>query len=159
MAEINDVVNYLVSKYPAEKREHLSKARLTKMVYLADWKSSLDHGEQITDIEWFFHRYGPYVSDVVEAVLNDDKLHIKTTSNAYGYPKETIEVLSPGFHPSLTERDVKVLDHVVKTTENKSWDDFLKLVYSTYPIVKESRFSTLDLVVLAREYRDIRDTL
>ncbi|MEZ5578109.1 MAG: hypothetical protein R3F40_00950 [Candidatus Competibacteraceae bacterium] len=31
------------------------------MIYLADWFSSLADGKKLTDIEWLFNHYGPYV--------------------------------------------------------------------------------------------------
>lgn len=40
---------------PAPQR--FSNARLTTVVYLADWKSALDPGQQITNIQWGFHHY------------------------------------------------------------------------------------------------------
>jgi len=32
------------------------------------------------------------------------------------------------------------------------WQDLLRLVYSTYPILSSERYSELDLVALAKEY-------
>ena len=73
-AMLRDVVAYLCSHYP--HREELSKARLTKMVYLADWKSALQRGSQLTEIKWQFNHYGPYVDDVVNSVRNDPEFEI-----------------------------------------------------------------------------------
>ncbi len=51
MAALKDIIAYYCDRYP--HKEELSKARLTKMVYLADWKSAIVHGKQISDIKWF----------------------------------------------------------------------------------------------------------
>jgi hypothetical protein len=53
MARLRDVVAYLCHEYP--HKGELSKARLTKMVYLADWRSAIERGSQVTDIEWVFN--------------------------------------------------------------------------------------------------------
>jgi hypothetical protein len=39
MAELKDIIAYYCKQYP--HKAELSKARLTKMVYLADWKSAI----------------------------------------------------------------------------------------------------------------------
>ena len=52
MTELKEVISYLVSKYP--HKDELSNARLTKMIYLADWRHAITQGNQITDIRWFF---------------------------------------------------------------------------------------------------------
>ena len=38
-------------------------------------------------------------------------------------------------------------------TKDKTWDQFITFVYSTYPIVNSERYSQLDLVALAQEYK------
>lgn len=55
-------------------------------------------------------------------------------------------------YPSVTEEERELLDFVISTSASKNWDDFIKLVYSTYPIITQERFSKLDLVKLAGEY-------
>jgi hypothetical protein len=47
-----------------------------------------------------------------------------------------------------------VLDFVIEQTAPLYWNDFIKLVYSTYPVVTQPRFLPLDLVKLALEYRE-----
>lgn len=54
--------------------------------------------------------------------------------------------------PSLTDEEKDLLDFVINSSASKNWDDFIKLVYSTYPIVTQERFAKLDLIALACEY-------
>ena len=49
--------------------------------------------------------------------------------------------------------DRQVLDFVIESTSPLNWNEFVKLVYSTYPIVTQPRFSKLDLVAIAQRYR------
>ena len=148
---------YLVIKYFCEKYPHkseLSKARLTKMVYLADWKCALDYGNQLTRIRWEFNHHGPYVDDVVQCACDHpDDFEIAKTSNAYGSPKEVI-TLRPAISESNMPDDVKtILDFVIKATAPLYWAPFIKLVYSTYPIVTQPRGARLNLVELANDYK------
>jgi uncharacterized protein YwgA len=154
MAKLRDVVAYLCKNYPY--KHELSKARLTKMVYLADWRSCLKRGKQMTNIVWEFNFYGPYVEDVINVVKSDPSFEVIQTTNQHGGYKELISVHEDVTYPTLTSEDKEILDFVINTTKSKFWDDFIRLVYSTYPIVTQSRFSTLDLEDLARRYKKER---
>ncbi len=152
MARLRDVVAYLCRHYP-HKRE-LSNARLTKMVFLSDWKSALDRGHQLTDIEWKFNQFGPYVPDVLKTATEDEDLEVVETTNFFGDPMRLIAARDDANYPSLEADDCEILDFVIESTAPKHWDDFIRLVYSTYPIVTQPRGSQLDLVKLAQDYRD-----
>lgn len=152
MKKIQDVLVYICSNYPY--KNELSKARVTKMVYLADWKSAMDQGKQITGIEWFFHQYGPYVSDVVEAAYKSPYLTVESTANVFGYPKDLIKITKQTeSYDSLSDKDKEILDYVINKTEDLNWDEFMRLVYSTYPIAQEKRYRYLNLVKFAEEYK------
>jgi hypothetical protein len=154
MADLRDVIAYLCDHYP--DKDDLSKARLTKMIYLADWRSAITRGAQITDITWIFNHYGPYVDDVVEMARNDPIFEVLTTENEFGTIKEVIQTKWRGEeYQSLTEGDRGILDFVVERTASRNFRDFIRLVYSTYPVVAQPRYSSLDLVALAREYSEV----
>ena len=46
--KVSDMLDYFHDNYDRDLDEH----QLVLMVYLADWRSCLVNGEQITDIEW-----------------------------------------------------------------------------------------------------------
>jgi uncharacterized protein YwgA len=151
-AAIRDVVAYICFNYP--HRSELSKARLTKMVYLADWKAALDLGRQITPIRWIFNYYGPYVEDVIDSVRDDSGFAIIRTTNQYGTRKELVDINEGSLEwPSLDLENQAILDIVINETRPLFWNDFIKLVYSTYPVATQNRMSELDLVALAEEYK------
>jgi len=153
MAKIGEVLLYICQNYP--HGDELSKARVTKMVYLADWKAAIEAGHQLTPIQWKFDHYGPWVDDIVQAARSDDRFRIKRGKTFFGNDKDVIE-LAPGANgisPEVTDNDVKILDFVIQVTQKLTWSDFIRLVYSTYPIMSEPRFSSLNLVTLADDYR------
>lgn len=154
MADLKDVVAYLCVKYP--HKQELSKARLTKMVYLADWLASINFRRQLTNISWVFNHFGPYVEDVVELARSDLDFDVCVDKTYHGSIKEVIAFNGDPGTVVLSEEERSVLEYVVKATKDKYWDEFIRLVYSTYPILTEPRFSTLDLVALAEEYRATR---
>lgn len=124
------------------------------MVYLADWLSAQKNGKQITNINWFFDHYGPYVHDVYAEAKKDRMLEIVQEFNAFGTPKETI-YLKEGVNKlkldKIPKEDREILDEVIESTKHLNWSEFIDYVYSTYPIKREKRYNYLDLVRLAEE--------
>jgi len=151
MAHLKDVIAYICEKYP--HKNELSKARLTKLVYLADWRSAITRAKQLTPITWTFNHFGPYIDDVVTLARSDPDFDVVKGSTIYGDEKEVIRLRSSIPCTSLTAEDRTILDFVIQSTQSKFWDAFIRLVYSTYPILSQPRFTNLDLVKLAQEYK------
>lgn len=157
MAELHDVMAYIIQTYPS--RHELSNARLTKMVYLADWRQAISEGRQITGIRWYFDNFGPFVRDVeTTALFRDDIFSIDLGSNMFGQPKKSFALRDPNYQPSLTPSERAAIDHIVGVTKPLYWKEFIKLVYSTHPIASSERYSYLDLVQKAAEY-GLRDKI
>jgi len=157
MTDLKDVVRYLCFNYPY--KDELSKARVVKMIYLADWRSAIRFGKQITGITWTFNHYGPYVDTPIALIRCDPDFEIEETTNRYGSRKELVKYLGGENWPTLTNVTIEVLNHVIKTTRPKTWSAFLDLVYATYPVATQPRYTDLDLVSLAAQYRDVRQDL
>lgn len=154
MKKIRYVLRYFALNYPY--KFELSKTRMTKMVYLADWFFAKDYGNQITGIRWYFDHYGPYVSDVYNDAVIDRKLTIKNEYSVYGSKKEVI-ALRKDYKAAqldldeLSNREKCILDKVIEQTRNLNWSEFIDYVYNTYPIRSQKRYHFLDLVGLAQE--------
>ncbi|MDQ4119835.1 MAG: Panacea domain-containing protein [Acidobacteriota bacterium] len=152
MAEIKDLLFYLLQQYP--NKYELSNARVTKMVYLCDWKHSIDFGCQITNIIWYFDSFGPFVWDVVDTAKQHLELfEVESSFTPSGNPKVLINAKQVNYSPILAESEKKVADHVVQSTKIKTWEEFINLVYSTYPILTAERFHYLNLPEIANEYK------
>jgi hypothetical protein len=153
MSKLSDVIVYICARYP--HKNELSKARLTKLVYLADWMSAQEQSRQITEIKWYFHNYGPYVEDVVEEAVLDPRIQIEETTTIYGAPKILIS-LKPEAKTSidLDSNETEILDKVISETKTLFWDTFIKHVYATYPIKTSDRYQALDLVGIAKAERE-----
>ena len=143
MSELKDVLTYIYNNYPY--KDKLSKARLVKMLYLADWRSAITQGKQLTSISWKFSENGPKPENFIEEISLPDETKIK--------------FLIDFSYASLTNEDKEVINHVIVTTFEKSWDSFASLIYSTFPIFTQPRFSQLNLVQLAKIYKDIQTEL
>lgn len=151
MNRLQNIVAYLCSNYPF--KHELSKARLTKLVYLADWFSALLDDEQLTDIRWVFNHYGPYVDDVVDSAKGSRSFNILHQENHYGSSKHLVEFCGDHRDINLSERDEEILDAVIEKTKSMYFNAFIDYVYSTYPVKASDRYAVLDLVSLARDFR------
>jgi len=151
MTNLKDVIGYICANYP--HKDELSDARITKMIYLADWKSALDRSTQITAINWKFNHYGPYVDDIKNLTSSDSDFEVHATSNIFGGYKKLISLRNNFTPESLQAEDKALLNHVIETTSSLTWDGFIKLVYSTLPVVVSERGSQLNLVETAQKYK------
>ena len=151
MAHLKDVIAYILDKYP--HKGELSNARVCKMVYLADWHQAIHHNRQISNVNWYFDNYGPYVHDVKREVLSSPEVFESvSTLNAHNEPKTVFRLTSEDYNPRLSSEERSSLDHVIEQTAPMYWESFIKLVYSTHPILKSEKYSYLNLVELALDY-------
>lgn len=152
---ISDILVYLFKIYP--NPGELSKARVVKMLYLIDWKNCIEHGKQITSINWYFNHYGPYVDDIVNIIRTDGRFEIRWVTNVFGSPKEIISLKADVETPTnIPKADVAILDFVINLSHPLYWNDFIDLIYSTYPVRTQPRYTFLDLPKLASEYKSIK---
>ena len=146
---VQSMIAYICLKYPTHMK--LSKARLTKLVYLADWYSSYTDRRQITKIQWLFNHFGPYVNDVVDSVKGVWGFEVCDESTGYGTNRSIISYHGSPDWIRLTQRECDFLDAVVDSTKNMCFNDFIDLVYSTYPVRTQERYTYMDLPQLASE--------
>lgn len=146
-----DVIRYVLNNYPYPKE--LSKARLNKIIYLIDWKSSIELNKQVTPIQWLFNHYGPYVKDIEVLVTFDERFEIENTTNVYGNEKNIVKLKQDENFEEPDEQTKQIIDFIIEKTRKFNWKKFIDLVYSTYPILTQEKGSKLDLVTLAQEYK------
>lgn len=145
---------YVAAKYPY--KNELSKARLTKLVYLSDWFSSLLDERQMTDIDWLFNHYGPYVDDVYDIASTDSEFSITPEKTIYGGDKFVISFNGNQYSLELSDREKNIIDTIIEKTKTMYFNDFISYVYSTYPVSSNERYSHMDLVSLAKEYKSLK---
>ncbi len=152
MAHLKDILAYILKVYPFKR--DLSNARVTKLIYLADWKHVLEEGSPVSGIDWYFDNYGPFAWDVRETAEEYPRLfEVRKTKNYFGGRKSEFRLRSVDYAPSLSASEQSAIDHVVQVTKDLTWEGFIRLVYSTYPVVNSVRYSRLDLPNFARAYQ------
>jgi hypothetical protein len=144
-----DVVAYLSVNYPPE--HGLSKTRLMRMVYLADWRGAWTLGRQITHLHWTFGDFGPFSSELIK-VLQTPEFEITSTENEYGNPKNLVSFRGDPASIALKPEEALILDFVIEASR-LDWKEFTELVYSTFPLLVSSRDAAMDLVKIAQDYQ------
>jgi len=143
MNKLKEILVYILNEYP--HKSEMSNARLTKLVYLSDWHHALHNKSQISPIKWYFDNYGPFVWDVFELVKSDESFKVDLVKNYYGNEKKLIslenEVIS-----NLSKDEKNSVNKVIEATKSLNWDGFIKMVYSTYPILTSDKYSWLNLI-------------
>lgn len=153
---LRDIMLYICDKYP-QKRD-LSNARLTKLIYLSDWKNILKNKEQISNIKWIFNHYGPFVKDIInEANSNPNYFVVSCETNMYGHIKQIINnrdnlvININEFFPECIKNNI---DSVINSTKDKTWNQFIQYVYSTYPVLTSEKGKELNLIDIEKKYRE-----
>jgi uncharacterized protein YwgA len=151
MSELQDIVGYIYKEYPY--KAELSKGRITKLIYLADWTMCLMAHVQVSKLRWYFNQYGPYSEEIESLTRSNQLFSSQDTDNYYGGNKKFIKLKhDDDFVPTITDAEKQVLDATIKKTQDLSWKDFTQMVYNTYPLVNQSQYHYLNLPVLAQQY-------
>ncbi len=154
MVELIDIISYILKYYP--HKNELSNARLTKMIYLMDWRSAFDYGKTITNINWYFDNYGPFVHDI-EDTINDNLNIIQPiyTNTIYGTKKKLFVLKNDNIcMENISENVQKIIDTIIAKTKGMYWQQFINFVYSTYPIITSERYTYLNLLQKAVQYKE-----
>ena len=92
----------------------------------------------------------PLHAPIIEAILNSINLTNITVIN----PKSEYK---GGFFYLDIKNSLSLIDFVIEKTRKFYWNKFIELVYSTYPIISQEKGSSLNLIELAREYKNIKN--
>lgn len=151
MDKLKEIIAYILKKYP--HKEEMSNARVTKIIYLSDWHQAIKFNRQITQINWKFDNYGPYVHDVSETVKKyNDFFNIIGTHNIFGGKKIIFTLKNGNYIPHISQEEQESLDYIISATAHLTWDEFIRVVYSTYPIMTTERYSYINLIEKASQY-------
>lgn len=156
LADLKMLMAYFCKYYP--NKDDISKARLNKMIYLADWKAAIESGSQLSNIHWLYNNYGPYVNEVADLANNDNWFMIYDTLNSLGHKKNIIYINDQVEDSDiiLSDEDRTYTNFVIESTQSLSWSNFIRLVYSTYPIISSTKKEYLNLVELAQKYNELK---
>lgn len=146
----NNILHYLVDKYPYP--DDLTRLRVTKLIYLIDWKAVQKTGQQLTDITWSLGQYGPTTETIIETVDKDSGLTFLETVSNFGTKKYLLKITVPDEQLSynLSSEDRHLIDTVINETKDLFWNNFMDHVYQTPPVIQAKSYDVLNLENFAK---------
>lgn len=62
---VRDILFEIIKRHPRGK-DGLSEDELVKLLYLVDWKHTIEYGKQATDIQWYNGNKGPEIASLLD---------------------------------------------------------------------------------------------
>ncbi|MCY0885788.1 MAG: hypothetical protein OWV35_07890 [Firmicutes bacterium] len=148
IATVRDALRYLVYATPSPADRTV--LRLTKVLYLVDWRSAWGRGYSLTPCAWHFDRFGPTAPEIWDTVCHDPAWKVQ--------PRGRIMLTADArpATPTVTAVDAAWMDRVLAEAAGWTWADLVAAVWATYPIRTGQRGTALPLTALARACRQAR---
>ena len=134
----------------------LSESRLKYLVYLADWKSAIERGRQITQLQWEYGRWGLHIPKPVRQARELIGPNLMHGQNPLGYLLDKAPFVIRKKYPTLGDEDRQILDFVVGGAGRYDILELRRLVDSTWPLFSQDPPVKLDLVTLAKDYEKVK---
>jgi uncharacterized phage-associated protein len=152
MERVINILDYLYLQYPNSNQ--LSISRVMKLLYLIEWRYAITKFDKLTDLEWMQTEYGPYYKSL-RSIFNESsnfEVSIKLDDNK----KEQIVIifLNKKENLNLKVETKEVVDFVIDHCKNYSWTELNNLVKSTYGVLNTQQGQIIDVVNLAKRYRE-----
>lgn len=138
MLNFVELFKIILSVYP--KSKELTRDRLVKLTYLADWRSAITYKKQITSVKWYINNYGPYIEDMYK-ILADEKFDINQ------------EIQQRKTEKYNCNREINlVVNFIIDKTQDLDSNTFSNLVFSTFPLATTPKYCYIDLIDKAKQY-------
>lgn len=152
MERIINILDYLYKQYPNPNQ--LSISRVMKLLYLMEWRYAITKFDKLTDIEWFQTEYGPFYKSL--RLIFDESSNFKVLVKKDDYNKEQIIIEFLNNKENLTTKaeTKEVVDFVIQHCKDYSWFELNNLVNSTYGILNTPQGQIINVVELAKKYKN-----
>jgi Antitoxin SocA-like, Panacea domain len=131
---LEDTITYLLEK----TRLPLTRTALVKLLYFTDLRNYEQRGQPITGLRWIWYNFGPFSSEIYDA-LGDlesaDEVTTEVHRNYYGSPEYRIH-LGPaaGYYQVLEESEQAIIDDVVTEFSGIHAQRLAEFSYYTAPM-------------------------
>jgi hypothetical protein len=146
MADLKPLIAYLIDQV-RDQEGTLSKTALVKLVYLVDVEHWRRYGRPVTGLEWRFHHYGPYSTEL-DREIDDNPLFQVHGSRRTGYGFSSSPAwreIQAAFNTNYEPVVKSIADGVARQWGLETLDTILEYVYfETEPMQDAERGETLD---------------
>ena len=139
-----------------DRISHFVLSRATKMIYLVDWRYASKHGRQATDVQWYFDRFGPYVNLVSRFTTRFDLGERNPDNKSPQRLKRLLflkDEASKDIENTLPLRVQEICDGVIKDVRTLDFLSFIRYVYNTPPVQYSARYTTINIVKIAKYFK------
>jgi len=140
MADPRDIVLYTISRYAAIAGRGISRIRLMKLLFLADYMYKKRFNKKLTNTKWIMWLFGPFSKDILNVL---DELEVK--GKVIIEDVDGIGIFYSTYERVRLDDEVKnIIDEVIREYGVKSLEQLLQDVYSLRE-VKEAKIGDLIL--------------
>lgn len=130
----------------------IASTRLARVLYLIDWKSSLELRQQLTPISWCAKKGILWASGLTQEVENAEDLTFAELTSNNDEEYKAVKLLSSIEDVNWNEEGIDFIKDLILSLKNLSHADLYELVYSTYPLMVTPDEQEIDFVRCAEEY-------
>jgi uncharacterized phage-associated protein len=146
--KLRDAVVYVVNEFRQRQQVPLTRTKLVKFLYLADYRSSQERKKPVTGVQYKSYYYGPYAAEILEAA-EDQPRYVLYERCARSDGASYYAYEPTGKKPrlaTLDEKDRRYLDDVLEEYGSLSLKRLLRVVYQTPPFKKAEMLQPISLV-------------
>ena len=130
---------------------------ITQIIYMTDWVMALNKDTLISDLHWELGENGPQVEEL-DIIIGHRPDIFKVTPVIDGGTKSIfLSLINTNISYSLDSTEAAYLDKVIMLFDPLFKDDFVDIVFHTYPILSTNKKEPIDILRLAREYNRKRE--
>ena len=163
MVRINQLIQQIVQEYHIEKEKlpGLTKTKLLKLCYLVEFYYFKKNQKRLTEEEWIYYLYGPYLFNFDKHLQNCpfSIIEVENKHNEY----EIIEMEEGYFKKEgIDEFDIKMLiRRIIKEFGEKNLEEIIDFIYfETEPMQKvKRRKEKLDFTAIKEKEKIIKQNL
>lgn len=152
MERVINILDYLYLQYPNPNR--LSISRVMKLLYLVEWRYAITKFKKLTDIEWLQTQYGPFYKYLRTIFNESSNFDISIKFDEDNKEQIIIEFLNKKENLTIHDEVKEVVDFVIFHCKDYSWNELNNLVNSTYGILNTPQGQIINMVELAKKYRE-----
>ena len=151
MCEFSDIACFILEN---SGKMPVSRSRLIKTIYLADWRAAIVQGSQITNADWVLSECGPYSPEIRQELTDNTTNFEIEACEIHDRMMNVVKLKKLTGLRSFGQKDEVVTSFLRKKALRLDWGHFNQLVNSTFPVRVSLVGDKLDLADMAQKYKD-----
>jgi hypothetical protein len=146
MSKFEQVAHFFVSRFPG-----MGVVKLTRGMYLTDWRAAILLHNTITGMQWKLGEYGPEARELFSFLKTTAILRVEADKEGY-----TQLNIADSHEYDFSKSEIDILEFVVNTLNEKQGNDLIRLINSTFPVIATNIGAEMNMTQLASEYERVK---